>query len=674
MMKCEDCFKYIKCVKCQNSLKWIKCASCLACKECEKCKRCKNCEACDKKKKCPNCGNCTVCKEDVKCEKCANCLQCLSLQKCHDCKVCENCVTCNKCLECTECMTMRRQEVVPQCENCEKQKKSQEDRPVDIYCSTCQREVCSKCGSKFHKKCILHDTFDLVIESQKLIDSEKNKLDKVEKEKKEKKEVKEDNKANPEELKKQKEEGQMTIVEIKESLKDIKDNMIIYTRQEDELKNNITKAIDKKFKEVDAGYNALKAELNRLEAGLEKQDKTMEARRQQLEEIRLHLETRTKDENFQDVLKTYKELKAECEIFNATGKRANIKRLRDRIQKFKNEEPFKDIQNNTQNLFQKGNKLNGGFQDCYNIVYLTSPYSYYMYTYDMDTHEANVITLVDKEKKEFRMKYNCSTLFHNNQFFFIGGADTLDESGKNCWSYSYLHKCLKELKPMTVARREHGVVFAYGFIYSVGGWTNDGLTPSCEKMLVDRNGEDASDAWGEVKSLNSPKTVVSLCTVQNDTVIYAIGGLAKDARAHYFERLMCLTDEMPQKREGGDVVDKNCCWETLEILDNEGFLKENQMIGSFSYQTNEEEFIMIFNGAEKSEDSIAYKCKLSDRSLTKFDCPNLVGCGSLHGRKPLYTNGNKDIYFVGFYDILHFNVATMKWEKAIETKDWISYK
>ena len=225
------------------------------------------------------------------------------------------------------------------------------------------------------------------------------------------------------------------------------------------------------------------------------------------------------------------------------------------------------------------------------------------------------------------------------------------------------------MKEMLVARREHSTIYAGGYIYCVGGWSDNGLTNSCEKYLTERVGRDPKEGWIEVRKLNSPKSAISLCTTTSQEEIYAIGGLCKDSEASYFEKLILLADALPD-----DITHPQYYWQKVEVKCPDNFLKENPMVGSFAYLKDGTEHFIIFTGAETEEKSVAYDCDSVKGEMTKTLSPKLSGTGSLHGRRPLYTNKGQDIYFVGFYDILHFSSNAQQWVPPIETKKWISYK
>ena len=381
-----------------------------------------------------------------------------------------------------------------------------------------------------------------------------------------------------------------------------------------------------------------------------------------------------RDENFQDVLQHYRTLKNRSMAGEKIGERM-VRGLLDTVEEFKNDTTMQEIHQNCLKLTKKKeNQKDSYYQEFMNLVYFLSPLSPYMYTYDVDSGISSVIKLVDGDQKDFPMRFNSATLLVNNRIFVIGGTEHLSECGGTCWEYSFLRQNVKEIKAMHMPRREHAVVYIKNSIYAVGGWGRDGLTNTCEKILVNTIGRDSKDSWEYVKKLNTPKSAISLCAFESTGAIYAIGGLAKDTSVASFERLMCSSDSLPEKSADQDFSKPISLWEKIAVAEVSSFCEVNSMVGSFGLKKGDKNLIVIFAGAEKPEDSKALIYSEHEKKATPFKCPQLSGTAGLHNRKPLHANSGKDIYYVGFYDILHFNVERMDWEAPIDTRLWISYK
>lgn len=644
-MKCKDCKAFFKCQACKKRLKWLKCVTCQECTECQKCTMHQGCIKCNKLAKCSKCKG----GKETETPNFTECVDCLALQMCYDCKECKDCDLCTKCCDCTDCARLRSSIPDMNCTKCNSIKEKIGVRNAQVFCISDNREICSMCAAKYHKKCKeMYDTYDLVVEAGKLIDKELENLTKQ----------------------KSKETTTGEIIgeeQLEEYVNLINYDNGLFKEKKEKIEEKMIVMIQDKFKVIEQNYLQLRQELEKLKKNLELANQSREEKKIKLEEIRLFLDGKVCDEDFLAVLSKYRELKNMQDSHSPILNKNIAKKVYDKVSNFKNNPLLQTLERNTKNIFTATKQESGGFQRCKNRVFLLSPYSSQMYTYDLDKHKSSCKELMDENQNQFRMKYSGSTLYHDNRVFIIGGSESMGHCAKNCWEYSFLHKFLKPMEDMIISRREHSTIFASGYIYCVGGSSNDQLTNRCEKILVERNGKNTKESWVEIRKLNSEKSAISLCTFATQDVIYAIGGITKDHTASYFERLMIVADGL-----GEESTNQQNFWEKIAVTCSDFFIPENPFVGSFTFAKDGSQYILIFTGAEKEENSLSYLCDLSNKSLTKFLCPKISGSGSLHDRKPVYTNNGEDIYFVGFYDILHFNTKEMQWLTPIGTALWIS--
>jgi hypothetical protein len=312
------------------------------------------------------------------------------------------------------------------------------------------------------------------------------------------------------------------------------------------------------------------------------------------------------------------------------------------------------------------------FQDFNAKVCWCNPYSYYFYAYDLESKVSTVPVMQTEDEKEFRMGFNCSMVLHGNKLYFIGGTDKLDDYGNKCYYYSFMHNKVYPISGMLKKKREHSVIAAGGHIYCVGGWDSQEQLSDCEKIYVGYSDGPAEHKWESIKPLKAPKSAVSLCCLcpskYNDSpYIYAIAGLAKDNEyVPLIERFNTVSDDP-----------NSTTWEEIKFQGARGFFVGSPTVGSFMFLSGPgEQTIIVFSGEAKKEDSKAFKFTLTKdkNDLSETDCPNLAGQGSLHARRPVYTNGGDDIYFVGFYDIMHFSTRHLLWVEPTVTHDWVHYK
>lgn len=649
-MKCKECIELFKCLTCKTKLKWHKCLSCQGCTKCERCAKHANCPNCRRGEKCPNCKGSEE-KKETQIQP-TQCIQCLSLQMCAECKNCLNCKLCSSCEECGECAKARKDDIIEKCGECHMWREKGIQRFVNMYCVNEQKEICSNCAAKYHKKCSCYDSYDLVVETGKLIDKEL------------------DASGSEAVITNKKKEAAITVEQVEKYIGSIEEDKKGFEEKKDEIAAKIISSIKGKYQEVENTYISLKRELEGLRRTIIQTSQNQEERKRKLEETRIAIKQKIGDNDFNDVCNIYKDLKNDNEGGISTLSRNSIQKTCGKVTDFHNNMNMQNLEYNAESICSSSkDKEAKGFQQCKNAVFLLTPYSHTMYTFDVDTQKATLINLVNEKHEEFRMKYNSSTLIYENRIYLIGGTDSLDKCSTNCWVYSFLHNCLRPMQDMQVPRREHSTIIAKGCIYSVGGWTTDGLTNSCEKYYTERVGRDPKEGWTEVRKLNSAKSAISLCTTTTQEELYAIGGLCKDNEAFHFEKLILLADALPD-----DNTHPQYYWEKVEVKCPDNFMKENPMVGSFAYLKEGIEHLIIFTGGETEDKSIAYDCDLLKKEMAKTLPPKLSGTGSLHGRRPLYTNKGQDIYFVGFYDILHFSSIDQKWVPSIETKKWISYK
>ena len=520
-----------------------------------------------------------------------------------------------------------------------------------MHCVTDVSEICYKCAAKYHKVCTMHDTAELVELDLKLIDAKLMAIN---------------GKEGPD---KSTEAASITKEDVENHLMNVKKDMNLYKKKMEDVKSELIRRIEKEFQELEERGNKLITKLEDTYRQLAEDEQSKEETKRKLELLRLSLLAQTSDKNFENVVAVYKRLKSEEE--HSVSDPRKVQKLKEKIDGFCSDKKVQNIVDAAKKAFELvQNRKDTQFQEFKNLLYLFTPYSCFFYTYDVDEKVASVIKLVEKDKGEFRMKFNSATLLYNNRIYLIGGTDTLDACGDRCWFYAFLTDNVSEMKKMKLARREHSAVSANGYIYAVGGWTDGGLTNVCEKVCVDTVARGSNDDWINVRKLNFARSALSLCSF-DDSTIYAIGGLAKDRKAGYIERLMVQGDIYNSTTPS----DSNNFWDKMEVADPDQFAENYPMVGSFGFSLEANEHtLIIFSGEEKKENSVAYTWSLNDKTLTKIASPDLAGTGSLHNRKPLYMNGGKDIYFVGFYDILNFNAETMAWLKPVETCSWISYK
>ena len=724
-MKCEDCQRYYRCEECVNQGRDIKCPGCINCDECAKLNAAENVEklqqkAKDKEEKeeekkekpepkevpegvnaknptllrcplheaCPDCANLKDGKKGL-CKKCTTCPDCQLVRLAEKKKAGQSITICPKCESCANCVKLRRTHI-PACTDCTKKFAGIGSRMATVYCESEHRMICSMCAAKYHRTCTqLYDTYDLVIRSCKLIDEEmiaaKGHLPA--------------SGAEPRKLAPagKQELAEITREEIKQMHEDITNSKDTLIDKAGLVLETITKYIKKTIKSVGDNYLKLDKKLTDLDNELARLESRQDNRITTLERQRGVLQNLIKDEHFETVVVQYQGLQQKSESGGVINERST-RMVRQQVNTYKNNETIQNLEKQIELLTQEKGKsgVPSSYQDFQNIVYYLTPYSYHMYTYDVDTNTASIIKLVDETGKEFRMKFNSSTLCVNNRIFFIGGTEHLSDCGKGCWEYRLLFNNVKEFKSMNIMRREHSVVFANNCIYSVGGWIgeeevakgaegakkciNKGLTDTCEKIRLDEPGS-TNNIWEPVRKLNAPKSAVSLTAFEESKAIYAICGLTKDPKASRFEKLSCINDIAAEKSAGTD--HSNEYWEIIDVKDPDKFCEQNPMIGSFGYEYGNEDCIMLFIGGTSKEDSKAYCFTETEKILKPAPCPKIAGTASLHNRRPLYTNSKQDIYFVAFYDILHFNAEKAgiahpaeqpQWVKPISTKEWISYK
>jgi hypothetical protein len=593
------------------------------------------------------------------CANCKNCFACRSLQKCSTCKECTRCTLCQKCSKCDLCRTLRQDFIGKTCESCSRIRDRFDVREVDIYCCDEDKEICAKCAAKYHKKCTtLLDTYELVVETQKYIDVELGKLKGAE-----------DPTRDPQE------DQPITIEETTRLITDLTNHAELIEAKKTEMLNKLVERINAKAAELKKSHEMLLADLSRMANAVKKLEQTKEERKQKLSEDRVTLGEKIKDACFVDVLKSYRAFKREQDSSTMSVSRRYAQKLRDRAKGLLNDSTIQDLQKNTENLFVVAqDKYDKEFQPMKACMYLLNPYSFHMYLYDIETNEPTIIKLIDQEGHEFRYPYNCSTVLVDNRILLIGGTKSLSLCGKQCWEYSMLHDRIIPLKDMRLARREHAVTVACGCVYSVGGWCEEGLTDSCEKIALASISRGASDQWDYVRKLNICKSALSLSAFPRAGIIYAIGGMGKNASTHFFERLLCVTDGLPDPKSDPEYKSPQSFWELITVATPLQFCVDNPTVGTFCFVRDDVEYLLLFTGGETKETSEAFLFSTKTCAFEKARSPMLQGTGSLHDRKPLYTNNGEDIYFVGFYDILHFNVSRMDWLVPVETSKWISYK
>jgi len=549
-------------------------------------------------------------------------------------------------------------------------------RDVSVYCETEKSQACAMCAAKYHRKCEkLFDTYDLTVESRKLIEEELASLSG------------ERQKGAPEDKKDARSAARQAITrkEVEEMKGKVEKDATTYGNMMNSAEDAFRDNVQAKKDSLQETQRNLIRDLENLDEQLKRAAEGQEEHTKSLRKMHAELTDLTEDKHFLEVFRDYESLQQRGSQGLAINERG-LKSLRKRLQDFEEDKSIQNIQRLVQDMAQRQGPRKGSYhyQDFQNLVYFLTPYSFHMYTYDVDAKVASIIKLMDENGKEFRMKFNSSTLYVNNRIFLIGGTEKLSLCGRDCWEYSFLHNSVRKFKPMNLARREHSVVLMNKHIYSVGGWgeeigdnderTNKGLTSTCEKILVDAPGQ-ATQHWQQVKKLNAPKSAVSLCTFEESGTIYAIGGLAKDTKAFYFERLHCETDALPDQSADRDYSLPISKWDPIELAVPSAFTEGNKMVGSFSYTWKDENYILLFIGGDTAEASKAYTFKETERKLEEFACPKIKGTASLHNRRPLYTNKKKDIYFVAFYDILHFQIGDKPdWCDPTPTKEWISYK
>jgi len=555
-----------------------------------------------------------------------------------------------------------------------------------VYCAACERDICSICAAKFHPICNLFDTYDLSIITQKLIDE---KLKEIKAEEDAALVLNANVNANASE------ENKVDRILYEKTINDKKAELAKRKKDIEEAKLRLTKdimsGVDRVFEDYERAFGKNSTIIDRFLASVLQQGATREKTRERLSLIRAQVMNKVKDYEYKFV-RNHHTAVIDIETSNTAVTQEKMRKIVEGIDRYiacpaldklrEHARKIGDIKiTDEQQKEEKSEQTY--FQEANNMVYLCTPHSPYIYTYDVEENVSGTIHLIREDTKtQMNMPFNSSTVMHANMLYLIGGSENLGVCGKECYMYSFLKKYLRIMPALITERREHGAIWANGFIYVVGGWGDNGLLRSCEKIEIDINGQEKKGAdrkWLQVKHLRYPKTILTLVKFQrkNETVIYTVGGLAKDTSKCHFEKLTCGQDTLREDQVKLDYSEeaKGNFWDYLEVADVDDFLKTNQMVGAFSYIQQGKEYIMILNGAEKPEDSKAYSYDVWEKKLTKHrKCPNITGCGSLHSRKPISVNAEgKDTYLVGFYDILHFDAEKDEWQEPIKTVNWLSY-
>ncbi len=555
------------------------------------------------------------------------------------------CRECQKYIKCAECKKQPKES----CEECRKCLERMQ-RNSDMFCKKDQMDLCSRCAALYHKGCDLCEINGLVELCLEMVQdiSSRSTVEVVNK-------------------------YPLTCEKIVEYLDQAKKKDDANKLVAEEIKKNVTDKVDSTSKGLTRDYEGLTRQLTEMDEKIKTMQASIQDREAQLEDFKHQLPTLRDDPNFGNVLQIYRRIRDMKGDAPGSAKR-EVDLIEQQLKKFQDNQRLSSISNDAKRLFDSSQrKAVTCFQEYRNLVYLFSSYGISFYTYDVDTRTPAVYRLIDEKNQEFKMWFNVATVLHRNRIFFLGGTDTLEECGSICHVFSFLTKIVRPIPAMTLCRREHSAVYCKGCVYVVGGRTGDGLTAECEKLPVDTAGTAIKDEWVDVRKLNYARSAISLCCF-DEKRIYAIGGLCNDKSACFIERL-AIGFDVPDKSL--PACDAGRLWEPVCIEDPDRLYEHHQIIGSFGYRSAEgTPKIVVFCGGETKEKSVAYECPVGgDGKLTmrKIECPNLAGTGNFYDRAPLYTNGGKDVYVVGFHDILHFRTEEGKWVDPVPGASWVTF-
>jgi len=272
-------------------------------------------------------------------------------------------------------------------------------------------------------------------------------------------------------------------------------------------------------------------------------------------------------------------------------------------------------------------------------------------------HKSKFLHLLDLEESDKRQEFDFQKIELNIDFkiprwhrsvatpygeiYLTGGVDTENTEKKlnSAYVYDFNKRTLIPIKAMKLGRSGHALTYLDGYLYVIGGFSEDHeFTSRCERYNIRK------DTWQEIASMNLPANNPCVC-VFNDRYIYKFGGKINDDQlSNTIERYNPLLDrwivinfEHPKKI--GHDGEKFCLYSSAaccQISDSSIFVFGGTHI-NYSQKTASSFLVHI----EKEEKDKKYNEEIKpSHRIVGFDLYPLPIAEAFWNNQPIIHEGN----------------------------------
>ncbi|CAD8084680.1 unnamed protein product [Paramecium primaurelia] len=209
-----------------------------------------------------------------------------------------------------------------------------------------------------------------------------------------------------------------------------------------------------------------------------------------------------------------------------------------------------------------------------------------LFIHDIQLKENQLISLPESAK----IPENAQTLITSDLILYICGGIHNSNLSQKFYQFDNVHGLL-QLPNLLEPVNHHSLIYIKGFIYVIGGKTQDGVTAKCWRFIVN------TQLWEEFANLNEPRSHHSSCVFENEdqTFIYTFfgqgqGGILLDSIEKYSNLERRWQNILVKNMIPGFTTIRCCCIQLDEqkILIYGGYYKHlknaNKMI-TFNTQT-----------------------------------------------------------------------------------------